>query len=214
MNTVTLLTIYTRAFDTTFISALIITVILIGLVLFAIGGYGAYVINERFVSERDWFLRRNPDAASLPDTVVRLRRTRNLALIAVVIGATVAMNGVFADDPARTQAITYATEVIEAPLREQADEIAATRAQFYAASNIDESRLCSEASLAYALDDQHTVVRPDTLIQCGGTDFGSIIYTLPESTNKITVTSGYTAHIVPRNTPLDVYLKVTPGNVS
>lgn len=213
MNEIVLLTLDASIPDTTLLSALIAGAIILSAIVVLIATPTAFEADQHYTREVAWFTRHNPEGTPLPDDILRHKRTRNIALIAVVIGLTVAISAFLTDEPTRAGAAARAAAAIEEPLAQRADELAATRSQFYADNNIDEARLCSTASLARPLHDTRAVVRPDTLIQCGGTDFGYIIYTLPESTSQVTVTSGYTSHVVQRNMPLSVYLKATPGDV-
>lgn len=213
MNEITLLTLDTAVPDTKLLSTLIVAGMIIGAVLAFIATPVAYNTDKRYTREVEWFYRRNPKGTPLPDDILRHKRRRNIALVAVIVGLTVTISASLADEPTRAGATARAAAAINEPLTQQADEIADARSQFYVTHNIDEARLCSTASLAHPLHDTHVIVRPDTLIQCGGADFGYIIYTLPESMSQVTVTSTYATHSVQRNAPLHVYLKVTPDDV-
>lgn len=214
MNEIVLLILDASVPDATLLSTLIVAGIILSGIVVLIATPTAFEADQHYTREVEWFTRRNPKGTPLPDDILRHKRTRNIALVAVVVGLTVAISAFLADKPTRAGAATRTAAAIEEPLTQQADELTATRSQFYATHNIDEARLCSTASLAHPLHDRNAVVHPNTLIQCGGTDFGRIVYTLPESTSQVTVTSGYTSHVVQRNAPVSVYLKVTPGDVS
>lgn len=214
MNEITLLTLDTAVPDTTLLSALIAGAIILSGIVALIATPTAFEADQHYTRKVEWFTHRNPKGTPLPDDILRHKRRRNIALVAVIVGLTVTISASLADEPARAGATARAAAAINEPLTQQADEIADARSQFYVTHNIDEARLCSTASLAHPLHDTHVIVRPDTLIQCGGADFGYIIYTLPESMSQVTVTSTYATHSVQRNAPLHVYLKVTPGDVS
>lgn len=214
MNEIVLLTLDASVPDATLLSTLIVAGIILSGIVVLIATPTAFEADQHYTREVEWFTRRNPKGTPLPDDILRHKRTRNIALVAVIISLAVAISAFLADKPTRAGATARTTATIEEPLAQHADELATTRSQFYTDNNIDEARLCSTASLARPLYDTRAVVRPDTLIQCGGTDFGRIVYTLPESTSQLTVTSGYTSHVVQRNAPVSVYVKVIPGDVS
>lgn len=206
MNEIVLLTLDTAMPNPKLVSTLIVAAMMIGAAIAIFCSYATFSTDNRYTHEYEWFMRRNAADAPLPNDIVRLRRTRNITAIVTVIGLVLMIGAMFAHEPIQENNIARATTAVEGPLIQQADELATTRAQFYTDNNVDEVRLCSTASLAHPLHGRNAVVHPNTLIQCGGTNFGRIVYTLPESTNELTITSTYTPH--------KVRLNIAPGNLT
>lgn len=156
MNKIVLLTLDASVPDTTLLFALIAGAIILSGIVALIATPTAFEADQHYTREVEWFTRRNPKGTPLPDDILRHKRRRNIALVAVIVGLTVTISASLADEPTRAGAATRAAAAIEEPLTQQADELATTRSQFYATRNIDEVRLCSTASLAHPLHDTHT----------------------------------------------------------